>query len=83
MTNRVHRPLKVLAFNANGLGRQSYEISKQLQDLHIDVVLFSETQLKPHDRFFIQNYHFIKSIATRQERVELPLQSEKLSPTIM
>jgi hypothetical protein len=40
MATRVHRPHKVLAFNANGIGRQCYELSKQLQDLHVDVVLF-------------------------------------------
>jgi hypothetical protein len=34
--------------------RQRYE----LQDLHVDVTLFSETHLKPRERFFIRNYHF-------------------------
>jgi exonuclease III len=58
MVTRFHRPLKVIAFNANGIERQRYEFSKQLQDLHVDVALFSETHLKPHERFFIQNYHF-------------------------
>jgi exonuclease III len=58
MANRVLRPLKVIAFNANGIGRQNHEISEQLQDLHIDVALFSETHLKPHERFYIRNYHF-------------------------
>jgi hypothetical protein len=57
MTSRVHRPLKILAFNVNGIGRQRHELSKQLQDLNIDVALFSETHLKPHERFFITNYH--------------------------
>jgi hypothetical protein len=57
MTSRVHRPLKIIAFNANGTGRQRHELSKQLQDLSIDVALFSETYLKPHERFFITNYH--------------------------
>jgi hypothetical protein len=58
---RVHRPLKVIVFNANGIGRQHYELSKQLQDLHIDVALFSETHLKPHEKFFIPNYHFYRT----------------------
>jgi hypothetical protein len=57
----VHRPLKFLAFNANGFGRQRYELSKQLQDLHVDVVLFTETHLKPHERFFIPNFHFYRT----------------------
>jgi hypothetical protein len=47
MATRIHRPLKVIAFNANGIMRQRYELSKQLQDLHVDVALFSETYLKP------------------------------------
>jgi hypothetical protein len=34
-----------------------YELSKQLQDIHIDVAVLSETHLKPHERFFIPNYH--------------------------
>jgi hypothetical protein len=43
MTSRIHRSLEILAFNANGIGRQCHELSKQLQDLSIDVALFSET----------------------------------------
>jgi hypothetical protein len=35
--------LKVIAFNANDIWRQSYELSKQLQRLHIGVDLFTET----------------------------------------
>jgi hypothetical protein len=58
---RFLRPLKVLAFNANGIGRQRYELSKQLQELHIDVALLSETNLKPHERSFIPNYHFYRT----------------------
>jgi hypothetical protein len=60
MTNRIHRPLQVIAFNANGISKQRYELSKQLQDLHIDVPLFSETHLKSHERFYIPNYHFYR-----------------------
>jgi hypothetical protein len=40
MADRILRPLKLLTFNAN-------ELSKQLQDIHIDIALFSETHLKP------------------------------------
>jgi hypothetical protein len=61
MVTRVHGPLKVLAFNRNGIGRQRYELRKQLQNLHADVALFSETHLKPHERFFITNYHFYRT----------------------
>jgi hypothetical protein len=43
MAAGVHRPLKVITFNANGIRRQRYELSKQLQDLHIDEALLSES----------------------------------------
>jgi hypothetical protein len=59
MAARVHRPLKVIAFNANGILAQSYKLSKQPQDLHI--VLLSETHLKPHERFFIPNYLYYQT----------------------
>jgi hypothetical protein len=55
MATRVHRLLNVVAFNANGIGRQRYELGKQLQEQHIDVALFSETHLQPHERFYIPN----------------------------
>jgi hypothetical protein len=41
--DRVLRPLKVTAFNGNGIGRQRHELGKQLQDLHIDVALFLDS----------------------------------------
>jgi hypothetical protein len=41
--------------------RQHYELGKQLQDLHLDIALFPETHLKPHERFFITNYHFYRT----------------------
>jgi hypothetical protein len=40
MATRIHRPLEVIAFNVNGIARQRYELSKQLQNLHVDVALF-------------------------------------------
>jgi hypothetical protein len=58
MAARVHRSLRVIAFNTNGIWRGRYELSKQLQDLYIDVSVLSETHLEPHVRFFIANYHF-------------------------
>jgi hypothetical protein len=39
MAARVHRPLRVIAFNANGISWQRCELTKQLQDLHIKVAL--------------------------------------------
>jgi hypothetical protein len=58
MTAKVFRPFKVMAFNVNLICWQGYELSKQLQDSHIDVLLLSEAHLKPHKRLFIPNCHF-------------------------
>jgi hypothetical protein len=57
MAARIYRPLKIIEFNANGIWRQPYELSKQLQGLLIVVALLSETHLKPHERFYIPTYH--------------------------
>jgi hypothetical protein len=57
MAATVQRPLKFVAFNANGTGRQSHEPRKQMQDLKIDVALFSERHLEPLMRFDMPNYH--------------------------
>jgi hypothetical protein len=43
MNTRVHRPLKVVAFNDSGITRQRYELSKQPQTRRIDVALLSDT----------------------------------------
>jgi hypothetical protein len=61
MAATLHRPLKVVAFDANGIGRQASELRKQMQDLKIDVALFRETHLKPHMRFYIPNYHIYRN----------------------
>jgi hypothetical protein len=61
MATRVHRPLKGIAFNANGIGRPRYELSKQLEDIHIYMALFSETHLKPHERFYIPNFQLYRT----------------------
>jgi hypothetical protein len=45
MATRFHRPLKVVAFNANGIGKQCFELSKQLQDHRIDGAVLSETSI--------------------------------------
>jgi hypothetical protein len=37
MATTVHRPLKIITFNANDIGRRAYKVRKQLQDLKIDV----------------------------------------------
>jgi hypothetical protein len=61
MATRIHRPLKVVAFNTNGIVRQRHELNKQLQEQRIDVALFSETHLKPHERFYIPNYQVYRT----------------------
>jgi hypothetical protein len=61
MVTRVPRPLRVVAFNANGIERERCELSRQLQVLHVDVTLFWETHLKPRERFFIPKYHFYRT----------------------
>jgi hypothetical protein len=58
MATRIHRTIKVIAFNANGIERQRYELNKHLEKLHVDVILFSETHPKHHEKYFIPNYHF-------------------------
>jgi hypothetical protein len=44
MAARVQRPLKIIAFNANDIWRRRRELIKQLQDLHIAVVLLSDVR---------------------------------------
>jgi hypothetical protein len=51
----VLKPLKVIPFNNNVIWRQHYELNKQQQDLHIDVVLLSKTHLSHHEGFFISD----------------------------
>jgi hypothetical protein len=61
MTTRIHRPIKVIASNANDIGRQRYELSKQLQDLRENVTPFSETHLKLHVRFLFPNFQLYRT----------------------
>jgi hypothetical protein len=60
----------------------SYELGKQLQVSHIDVALFTETHLEAYERFLFKIITFTETIASREEKAELPLQSRKASPTI-
>jgi hypothetical protein len=52
MAATSYRPLKLIAFNASGISRQRYELNKQLQDLHIDVALLSETSQTPWEGLY-------------------------------
>jgi hypothetical protein len=79
----VHMPFKVIAFNVNDIARQRYGLGKQLEELLIDLALFSETHFKPHERVLLQIITFIRPTATRTEKVELPLQLGKAFPTII
>jgi hypothetical protein len=54
MAAKVHGPLRVIAFNENGIWRQHHKLSNQLQD----VGLLAEAYLRHHETFFIPNYHF-------------------------
>jgi hypothetical protein len=72
MAARVHRPFKVIAFNANVIWRRRYELGKQLQDSHIDVALLSETHLKPHERFFTPNYRFYRADRFSRRKKHFP-----------
>jgi hypothetical protein len=60
MPTAVHRHLKIIAFNANGVGGQAYDVRKLLQDLKIDrgPVL---GDLKPHMRFYIPKYDIYRT----------------------
>jgi hypothetical protein len=68
MTAKVRRPLRVIAFNANDIWRQRYELSKEPQDLHIDVDLLSETYSNPVRGSLLQINNFIRLTAFREER---------------
>jgi hypothetical protein len=82
MAARVYRPLKIVAFNANSIWRQRHELSKRLQDLHIDVALLPETHLKPHERF-IPNYHIYRTDRFPGRKGGTALQLEKAFPITM
>jgi hypothetical protein len=61
MAASVHRPFKVMAFNANDIWMRRYELCKELQNLYRDVAVLSETHLKPHEGLLIPNYHFYRT----------------------
>jgi hypothetical protein len=74
MAAGVHRPLKLTEFIANGIWRQCNELSKQLQDLHIDMALLSETQLEPMRGPLFQIITIIRLTTSQKEKAELLLQ---------
>jgi hypothetical protein len=65
----TYRPFKIITFNASGILRRRYELSKQLRDSHtcIYVALLSETHPKPHERLSFQIINFIQLAASRDK----------------
>jgi hypothetical protein len=61
MAATVYRLQKVVAINANGIGREADCLRTQLQDLKIDVALFTETHLKTHLMFYLPDYHIYRN----------------------
>jgi hypothetical protein len=59
MAATVHRPLKVVAFNANGIVRQAYELQKQMQCLKIDVALFNRDTSETTYEVLHSKYHIV------------------------
>jgi hypothetical protein len=57
MAARIHRPLNIVAFNANDIARQG----KQLQIQLIEVALLSETHWNLMKCFIIQIYHIYQT----------------------
>jgi hypothetical protein len=75
MAARVNRPLKVIAFNANGIWRQRYELSKQLQDLYIYIYIYGSAlrHISNHMRgSSFQITTFVLLIASWEEK-EFPI----------
>jgi hypothetical protein len=66
-------------------GRQRYELSKELQDLRVDVAVFGDTSENSWGTLgtLFQITTFIEPTANWAEKGELPLQLEKASPTFM
>ena len=51
------RPLTIMAFNANGIARQSNELEIILYGRKIDILLINETHLKETHKFRLTNYY--------------------------
>jgi hypothetical protein len=67
--------------HSNDIWRLCYELSKQVQGLHIDVALLSQTHLKSHERFFIPDYH-IRRTASQGEKAAIPHNHVDLPPFV-
>jgi hypothetical protein len=76
-------PRKVIAFNANGIRKQRFELRKQHQDQRIDMALLWETFLTPHERFFIPNYHVYRTERHPGLKGGTAFAVKKVSPILM
>jgi hypothetical protein len=70
MATRVHRPLKLIAFNANGISRQRHESIKLLQHQKRCGPTLRDTSQNSKGSVF-QNTTSIEQTANRVERAEL------------
>jgi hypothetical protein len=61
MATRIHRPLKVIAFNAKGIGRQRYVLSKPHQYIHVDVAHFHRNICNLMRGFFFSNFYYYQT----------------------
>jgi hypothetical protein len=73
MATRIHRPFKIIAFNANGIGRQRHELSKQLQDLRIDVAFFQRNISNLMRGYLFKIPTFIELTATLAEKAHFQI----------
>lgn len=53
--------LKLLHWNSNGLSNKTNELNALAKNLKIDIILISETPLKPSQIFKISNYHIYRT----------------------
>jgi hypothetical protein len=76
MAASVHKLLKVIGFNSNGIWMQRHELTKQLQDLHIDVALWLCSQRHISDPMrgsLFQIITFIGLTASWGKKKEYPI----------
>jgi hypothetical protein len=55
LATRVHRPLNIMSFEGGAMS------SVNSSRTYIYVWLCSQRHLKPHERFFLPNYHFSRT----------------------
>ena len=58
---RLHRTIRLTAWNANGLWAQLPTFKHFRKENNIDIALINETHLKPYYKFKIRNYQIIRT----------------------